>query len=500
MTPERLERAKRHLVHDAAWATLAGSLYGGVVLVGFAVALGASPMLVGLLAAIPFLAQVAQVPAIALVERVRARRQITVVAAGLARAAIFLLALLPGLDAPRALALLLLGQGCITLLSSVGACSFNSWMHQLLPSGNLGALFSRRLFWSTLVGSLGALFAGQVVQRWPFGDPIHGYSVAFAAAGVAGLASCWHLARTPEPPMAANAPALPVRAMLRAPLLDANYRNVLLFMASWNFASNLAAPFITVYLLSQMALGLGAVTMLWMASQIASALTLYLWGHLSDRLSNKAILAVALPVYFGSVIALPFASMPQPHPLTLAMLFALHLTMGAASGGIGLAIGNLGLKLAPPGQGTAYLSAASLAGSLSAGLASILGGALAGWLASRELSVSVHWSSSPFDSASATVLRFQHWEFLFALSFALGGYVLHRLSLVDEGKQISEREVVQEMVAEARRSIDQLSPVEGLRSAVLFPFGRLSERRRRPRGATPRSAPGSPDAARSPPA
>ena len=61
MTPERLERAKRHLVHDAAWATLAGSLYGGVVLVGFAVALGASPMLVGLLAAIPFLAQVAQV-------------------------------------------------------------------------------------------------------------------------------------------------------------------------------------------------------------------------------------------------------------------------------------------------------------------------------------------------------------------------------------------------------------------------------------------------------
>jgi hypothetical protein len=49
---------------------------------------------------------------------------------------------------------------------------------------------------------------------------------------------------------------------------------------------------------------------------------------------------------------------------------------------------------------------------------------------------------------------------------------------------------VQEFVAEARRSIDQLSPVEGLRSAVLFPFGRLSERRRRPRRpATRRSAP-----------
>jgi MFS family permease len=485
-----LERAKHHLVRDAAWATLAGSLYGGVVLVGFAVALGASPIVIGLLAAVPFLSQVAQVPAIALVERVRERRKITVLASGLSRAAIMALAFLPGLEPDRALALLLAGQTCIALLGSVSACSFNSWMHQLLPTGNLGALFSRRLFWSTLVGSLGALFAGQAVQRWPFGDPIHGYALAFAAAGLAGLASSYQLARTPEPRMAPSAGALPVHAMLRAPFFDANFRRVLVFMASWNFASNLAAPFIAVYLIRQMALGLGAVTALWMASQVANALTLYLWGRLSDRLSNKAILAVALPAYFASLVALPFCSMPNPHPLTLPLLFAIHILMGAASGGIGLATGNLGLKLAPQGQGTAYLSAASLAGSLAAGLASIIGGALAGWLASRELSVSVHWSSGLAGGGGATVLRFQHWEFLFAISFALGGYVLHALSRIEEGKQISEREVVQEFVAEARRSIDQLSPVEGLRSAVLFPFGRLSERRRRPRRpATRRSAP-----------
>jgi MFS family permease len=486
-----LERAKHHLVRDAAWATLAGSLYGGVVLVGFAVALGARPIVIGLLAAVPFLAQIAQVPAIALVERVRERRKITVLASSLSRAAIMLLAFLPGMEPDRALAMLLIGQTCITLLGSVSACSFNSWMHQLLPTGNLGALFARRLFWSTLVGSLGALFAGQVVQRWPFGDSIHGYAVAFAAAGLAGLASSYHLARTAEPPMPANAAALPVHAMLRAPFFDGNFRRVLVFMASWNFASNLAAPFITVYLITQMALGLGAVTALWMSSQVANALTLYLWGRLSDRLSNKAILAVALPAYFASLVALPFCSMPDPHPLTLPLLFVIHILMGAASGGIGLATGNLGLKLAPQGQGTAYLSAASLAGSLAAGLASILGGALASWLASRELSVSVHWRSGFAEGGGATVLRFQHWEFLFALSFALGGYVLHALSRINEGQQISERQVVQEFVAEARRSIDQLSPVEGLRSAVLFPFGRLSERRRRPRRptVTPRSAP-----------
>jgi hypothetical protein len=43
--------------------------------------------------------------------------------------------------------------------------------------------------------------------------------------------------------------------------------------------------------------------------------------------------------------------------------------------------------------------------------------------------------------------------------------------------------VIQQFVIEAIRSIDQLSSVEGLRMAWLFPFGRLLERRRQARKA-----------------
>ena len=52
------------MVHDAAWASLVGSLYGGVILVGFALELDASPFVIGLLTAIPFLAQLAQFSAL----------------------------------------------------------------------------------------------------------------------------------------------------------------------------------------------------------------------------------------------------------------------------------------------------------------------------------------------------------------------------------------------------------------------------------------------------
>jgi MFS family permease len=477
--PETLTRAKRAMVQDAAWASLVGALYGGVILVGLALELGASPMTIGVLAAIPFLSQLAQLPAVLLIERVRQRRKIAVIVVGAARVVILSLALLPWLaEGATRLGVLVCAQIAITLLGATAACSINSWFHQLLAGAELGALYAQRLFWSTVLASLGALAAGQLIEHWPFGDRLHAYAVSFAAAGVAGFIGLYFLARVPEPPMLRTGPPLPMAAMLRAPLLDHNFRRLIVFMASWNFASNLAAPFLTVYLLKQLGYGLDTVTALWAASQIANAFTLYGWGRLSDRLSNKAILATALPAYFGCLIAFPISALPEKHLLTLPLLAVIHVVMGIASGGIALASGNIGLKLAPQGKGTAYLAAVSLAASAAGGLAALAGGALAEWFSARELALLVQWSS-PSRTTGIVVLQFQHWEFLFAISFALGMYVLHALSRVQEGPEISEREVIKNFVLEAGRMLELV--LSTVATSLAFPFGRLFDRRRRSR-------------------
>ena len=49
--------------------------------------------------------------------------------------------------------------------------------------------------------------------------------------------------------------------------------------------------------------------------------------------------------------------MPEKHVLTFPLLVALHVLMGVAMAGITLATGNIGLKLAPSGEGTSYLAA-----------------------------------------------------------------------------------------------------------------------------------------------
>jgi MFS family permease len=477
---DELEQAQGALVQDAAWASLIGVLSGGVVLVGFALSLGAGPLTVGFLGAVPALGQLAQLPAIALVERLRRRRWLAVGLGVAERMVVLLLAGLPFLpDRQLALDLLLLGEILIASTAAMSACAWNSWMHDLLPRQGMGAFFARRLSWSTITSLAGGLAAGALVDHWPGEEPMHAYAAAFAAAAVAGFVSSWFLVHVPEPAMAPPSDAAPsLAALLRRPLRDPNFRRLILFLSSWSFSTNLAAPFITVYLLQQLGLGLGMVLVLWAFSQFANALTVGLWGRLSDQFSNRAVLRATTPAFLACMLALPLSSACSP-PLMLALLIAIHLVLGVATGGTALASGNIALRLAPRGEGTAYMAAVGLGNAAAAGLAPILGGLLASWFAVRELSVTIAWTA-PGGGLALTPLHLRHWEFFFILAAALGLHALHALSLVQEGEGAGGRVQVRDLVMEAARTVRSLSSVAGLRAAGAFPFGRLVGRPKGP--------------------
>lgn len=483
ISAHELALAKRSLVFDAAWASVTGALSGGVVLVAFALSLGAGPLTIGLLAAIPFAAQAAQLPTIFLVERVRRRKLIGVGSVTLARVVILLLALLPFVPTAEPVLVLVLAQLSIAVLGAVAACAINSWFHQLLPAEGLGAFFGQRLLVASGLACVSTLAAALLIDHAPSGDTRIAFAAVFAAAGLAGFASSLSLARTPEPAMGPPAAAMPMGLLLQEPLKDQKFRRVLLLLGSWSMASNLAAPFLTVYLIEQLGFGLSTVTTLWVASQFSNAIALYFWGRLSDRLSNKAILAVALPAYFTSMAGLVFVGNAESADLQWVLLFLLHVLMGMASGGIGLATGNIGLKLAPQGRGTSYLAVVGLVTAVSGGLAPLAGGAIAQWLSASELSLLLRWTS-PAQQREMAVLSFAHWEFLFALSALFGLYVMHALTRVEEGAHFSERVVMQELALEALRTVNHLSSVGGVVGSV-FSFTRISDWRREMRGASP---------------
>ena len=61
----------------------------------------------------------------------------------------------------------------------------------------------------------------------------------------------------------------------------------------------------------------------------------------------------------------------------------------------------------------------------------------------------------------------------------IGLYALHRLSLVREEGEIENREMVQQVLMEARRTVRNLSTVAGLKHVAAFPSGLMIDLQRR---------------------
>ncbi|MCA9735472.1 MAG: MFS transporter [Deferribacteres bacterium] len=452
------------------------TLTSGAFLVAFALELGASNLIVGLLAAIPPLAQLLQIPAIAWVEKIRIRKLITVYFSAVSRIFLLPIAIIPFFWPDQTgLFLLIIGLTFHGLLSAPSACAWNSWMRDLIPQDRLGVFFSKRISFAMALGAFISLLAGFMIDFWNKNSPesaIFGYSVLFALACAAGLLGIYFLYNTPEPRMEVAEHNLSLIQLLKQPFSDTNFKNLIVFLGTWNFAINLAAPFFTVYMLQRLSLNMTYVVGLTVLSQIFNFVFLRIWGKISDRFSHKSVISVSGPLFIFCIFGWIFTTMPEKYILTTPLLILLHVFMGISTAGVTLAAGNIGLKLAPKGQATAYLAAISFINSLAAGFAPIIGGLFVDYFAEHGLRLSIDWLS-PSSVLSLHPMDIRHWDFFFLFAFLMGQYSLHRLALVNEVGHVEENIVIRELFTEVSRKMGNLSSVTGIRQLVEFPFGLL---------------------------
>ncbi|MFC1604607.1 MFS transporter [Planctomycetota bacterium] len=473
LTECQVQSGLAYVIKDGVASQAMGILTGGAFLVAFAVKLEASNLVIGLLAAIGPLSQLLQLPAILLVEKVRNRRAITVFSAALSRLCWLLVALIPFIfSAKIGLAFLLFAMALAGALGAISGCSWNSWMRDLIPQNVLGSFFSKRMRIATGVGIALSIVAAVYLDYWKKFLPDHeiqGYSILFFAGFLAGIVGLYFLAKTPEKSMLPPAEKVKILRLLGLPFKDENFRKLIAFMCSWNFAVNLAGPFFMVYMLKRLGLSMSFIIGLSIVSQVMNFVFLKIWGKYTDRFSNKSVLAVCGPLFIFAILAWTFTTMPEKYFLTIPLLIAIHVVMGLSSAGVALASGNISMKLAPEGQATAYLATNTIVNSVAAGIAPILGGKFADFFSGRELAWTLEYTS-PGGKLALSTLNLQQWDFFFALAFLIGLYSLHRLSMVKEEGEVGEKVVTQELVAEVRSQVRILSSVEGLRQMVSFPF------------------------------
>jgi MFS family permease len=473
LNESQIQSALKNVIKDGVASQAMGILTGGAFLVAFAVKLGASNFVIGLLAAIGPLAQLLQLPSIFIVERIRNRRLITVVAAALSRICWLIIALSPFIfPAKIAITVLLILLAVVSAFGAVSGCSWNSWMRDLIPENIMGSFFSKRMRVATGVGIALSIIAALYLDFWKkqfASQELAGYSILFFIGFAFGILGVYFLAKTPEIRMPRIQERAKIFKLLSLPFRDENFRKLIAFMCSWNFAVNLAGPFFMVYMLKRLGLSMSFIIALSIVSQVMNFTFLKIWGKYTDRFSNKSVLAISGPLFIISILAWTFTTMPEKHFLTIPLLIIIHVVMGLSSAGVSLASGNISLKLAPKGQATAYLAANTITNSIAAGIAPILGGRFADFFAGRELAWTLNYKS-PTGEFSLATLNLQQWDFFFALAFLIGLYAIHRLAMVKETGEVEEKIVAQELINEVRTQVRILSSVEGLRQMVSFPI------------------------------
>jgi MFS family permease len=450
-------------------------------LAAFALALGANNFQIGILAAIPFLMQILQIPSIWLVEKLRRRKLIAVATWYPAQVLWFPIALIPVLiDVPSgwAISLLILLIAIRGLLNAVCNSAWNGWIRDLIPQQVLGQLFSRRLAWATLAGVVFSLGAAFFVDYWrdhaATENVALGYTyVLLFGALFLGLASPTFMSLMPEPLMQpAPGPQPPVMTRLTAPVRNVNFRRLVQFLLFWGFASNLAIPFFAVYMLTRLGLPLSMVIGLSILGQVFNLFFLRVWGRFVDRFGNKAVLSLCASLYLLVILGWIFTTMPERYFLTMPLLVLLHIFAGIANAGVTLNVGTIGLKLAPRGEATAYLASASLATNLGAGLGPLCGGILADYFSVRQLNLTLTWID-PASSVQVPALSIIGFDFLFGIAFVLGLMTLSTLARLHEEGEVSREVVLESLMNPMREFSRPMSSVPAYNLLSNFPFGYL---------------------------
>lgn len=470
------------------WFTLEGTVSMGFfsittsgILVAFALALGADNIHIGVMAAIPFIMQIIQIPAIWLVERFRRRKLISLLSWFPAQLCWFFVALIPFyLPFPSVAAISML-LGILALrgvLVAISNSAFNGWQRDLVPQTILGRFFSRRMAYATFSAVIFSLGAAFFIDYWrdsvPVENAVFGYTYALLfGATFLGLASPIFMALMPEPLMQPiTGPQPSIRQRLTTPIRDSNFRRLLQFLFYWSFASNLAVPFFAVHMLQRLGLPVSWVIGFSVLSQMFNILFLRVWGTFADRFGNKAVLSLGVSLYLMVIVGWIFTTMPDKYFFTIPLLVILHIFAGIASAAVTFTVGTIGLKLSPPGEATSYLATASLATNLGSGLGPVIGGLFADFFSVRQLNLTFTWID-PASTINLPFLSIIGRDFLFGIAFLLGLITLGILARIREEGEASREVILESLFSPMREMSRPMSSVPGFTFLSNFPLGLL---------------------------
>jgi MFS family permease len=369
-------RNLRYFWLDGLFSAISENFYLSYVAL-FSLAYGASNSQIGLLAAgANLLGAAALFPGAKLVEHVGRRKPVVIWSGGIfGRLALLALALIPVFVSQPAIAIV-----AIILIDSLRAFSFNfanpgwtSMVADIVPESMRARVFSNRNIAMGVAALIVGPLAGWLISNTntAFDFPTTGFQIVFLCAFLFGMVSTFSFSRIAEPEPAAEHRGAHQRGDLRRVLKASSaFRGLIISSFVWNLSLQIAAPFFSVYLVTEFQ---ATATIIGMTVGVFGLFALFgqrAFGKMIDKRSAYWVQSVTGLLIPFAALAWVFVSAPWQVGL-------INMYSGFFWAGYNLANFNLLLELTPDNQRPRAVALFQMAVFGSAVAGPLLGGLLA---------------------------------------------------------------------------------------------------------------------------
>lgn len=314
--------------NGALWSTFYGLT--GYFLVAYAVSLNASNLMVGLLGAMPFLAQLlAEIPGAKMTEYFNRKTFVTAVATTARFWWILIIAAPFVLERP--LLGVVIGYLFARIFAVLGDPSWTSLMADWIPKNIRGKVIGARKQAMALCGLVFSVLGGQYLNLFPEHSHL-GFATMFSFGLLFGLANTMIILFMDEPKKKRHY-SISLKKLFT---FDGSFRLYAITIALFNFAVHFASPFFAVYMLRNLGMSYGLFALAGALAAIVKVLAFRPIGALADNVGDKPVAVLST---IGTAIV-PFFFL-FIHPSTLWLIIPAQILSGLVWAGTELSTLNM---------------------------------------------------------------------------------------------------------------------------------------------------------------
>jgi len=351
-------------------ATIIGNILGGPILTAYLLFMNASSQTIGFVLAIPPLANILQLVAAFVMQRMENRKLWMALVSIVHRTMWVATGAIPFvLPQPYQVPVFIVMFLISYMHASIGGVVWASLVSDMVPAHVRGRYFGIRNTIHWAFASISLLLGGQILERAVSQQA--GFAIIFGIAAVCTVWNAVELFKYPNPPFEKSSEKSGIRQLLR-PIKDRSFMMATAFIAFFILLQNIAVPLFSFVMLDVLHVSYTQLTIVTTVQMIVMMVSYYYWGNLNARYKTITLLLWSLPIIaLSCLLWIGMEFLP-----VIVVLLLVHVALGIGLGGYNLLNFNFVIGDTPKAERPMYIGLFAALTGLTGFIGPMIGGAV----------------------------------------------------------------------------------------------------------------------------